>query len=1013
MVSKMPHLPLGSGRSIRLLVIWILLPFAAVADFFGATILADGYAVRVWQTDDGLPQNLVTAAAQTSDGFLWFGTSNGLARFDGKRFRVFNTANTPALADRRVSSLFADEEGSLWIGLETGDITRYGDGRFEAFSSPPFKESEAVIGIGSDETGRVWAMRQNGALDCLDDGSRISSLISPDRPGIMNWSRSSDGSIWLGENGTAAYLGDQELTPIELGAFRSDTYVVGIAAAKGGGAWILCDDRVRKWKDGVWIEDLGDYPWGPRSAANCLELSDGTLAVGTISHGLYLFFRDGRPPVHFDVDKGLPQNWVRFVFEDSEGTLWIGAGSAGLVSIHATAFSVVTPPEPWENSTVLSVAEGSGESLWIGTDGAGLFRYASGDWTRYAGEEGLGNPYLQSVVEDDQGKVWACHFWWGGPFLLKNGRFDPPSSVDPSWSPAMALLPIPGTDRLLVGNRDGLLELDEQASRWLMKSPEGKLDDANALAIDGSGAIWCGFARGGLVRIAGETVTHFREGDGLASDSIHCLLADDDGSLWIGSADSGLSRFKDGAFSNISVAQGLADNAICSMLDDGLGNYWLSTFHGIQRVSKETLNACADGSIPVISSQVYDRNDGLPIVEFAGGRQAAATRTGDGQLYFASSKGVLRVDPASIEPNLYPPPVVVDTLLVDGETTLLQTGMSLGQLAPDHQRIEFRYAGLSYVAPNKVRFKYRLDGIDKDWIEAGTERAAFYSRLPAGDYRFRVIARNNDGVWNEEGAMLAFSVAPFFWATWWFVSICILITLVVVALSARYITRRRLQAKIRDMERQHAVERERTRIAQDIHDDVGASLSRIAMLSQPSRYKLVEPERAPVLVMINSTARKMTDALDEIVWAVNPRHDTIDSLADYIGRFAQSFLASADVQCRLDIPFDVPARLLTAEVRHNLFLAFKEALNNTVKHAGASEVKVRLSFHSNRLELVVKDNGRGFDVSSVNASAAGRVASGNGLWNLRERLRCVGGSFEVESEKGVGTTVTFTVQIAG
>jgi signal transduction histidine kinase/ligand-binding sensor domain-containing protein len=974
------------------------------------TFLAEGYSLRVWQTEDGLPQNMVTSAVQTRDGYLWFGTYSGLVRFDGERFQVFNPINSPGLPDRRAARLFEDAKGDLWIGHEGGIITRYRDGRFQRFSVPSGNENERIIGLGSDEQGAMWAMRENGALDSLDQGHRLPSLIAADRPGRMGWSRSNRGNIWVAENGRAARLTDGKLVPISLGADRPEDYVLAVAADDDGGAWILCDNRIRKWKDGSWTEDRGEFPWPAGTISCALELRDGTLAVGTIYSGVHLIFRDGRRPVHFDQSNGLPQNWVRFFHEDREGNLWVGAGSAGLVSIHTSAFSVLNAPDQWQGCSVLSVAAGRNDTLWIGTDGAALYRYSAGKWDHYADAEGLSNWYIPSVTETPEGEVWVGHFWWGGPYHLRKGRFVRPPHVDETSSPVLALLSEPGTGDLLVGNRKGLLRLNATGSTWLIKSPEGVADDVCAVVRDQQGAIWCGFAQGGLVRLADGKLSTFRQNDGLGSNSVQCLFSDNDGSLWIGTADNGLTRFKNGQFVNLGMAQGLADNIVCHILDDGLGYFWVSTNHGIQRVAKSELNRCADGLTPIFSSQIYDHGDGLPIIEFQGGRQAAACKTSDGRLWFATSKGLISVNPTLIRPNPIIPPVVIESLVVDGTDLSIANGSVPGRLAPDHQRLEFRTSGLSFTAPSKVLFKYRLEGIDKTWVDAGSKRTASYSRLPAGTYRFRVIACNNDGLWNTEGASLAFTIAPFFWETWWFISSCVLAAVITVALLARHLTRRRMERKIEEMKRQHEIERERARIAQDIHDDVGASLSRIAMLSQPAHRDLADSDRtATMLSRIYTTAREVTRSLDEIVWAVDPRHDTLDSLVDYMGRFAQDFLASASVRCRLDLPVVVPAWPLTAEIRHNLFLAFKEALNNSVKHAAASQVRISLKLQNDSFELMVADNGKGFDPAHRGSTEPGRLGGGNGIANMNNRLTRIGGRCEINSAQGEGTSVSLIV----
>jgi signal transduction histidine kinase/ligand-binding sensor domain-containing protein len=984
---------------------WALLPLIATTGL-ATTFLADGYSIRIWQTEDGLPQNMVSSAVQTRDGYLWLGTFSGLTRFDGERFQVFDTANTPEIADSRITSLFEDAKGTLWIGQGSGTLTRYNNRLFEAVPLRSEPTHSHIIAIGSDEQGRLWAMRNSGSVDSLDDGQRVPSFIGSELPGIMSWSRSDHGNIWLNQNNRAAHLKNGKINPPSFDSSDGSSYVTGVIAAKDGGVWIAGDNRIRKWKDGQWTEDRGEFP--SDTAAFGLELHDGTLAVGTLN-GLYLIFGDSRATVHLHRNNGLPRNWVRFVYEDREGTLWVGVGDAGLSAVRPSPFSVLTPPDQWQGHSVHSVAPGRNGSLWIGTEGGGLYHYSAGQWSHYGEAEGLA-PYIWGLTETPEGEVWAGNFWWGGPHRLEQGRFVRPKGVEAKSSPTRSLLHDRLTGDLLVGTRDGLTRLQRDQSIPLINSSEFPVSDATALVQDQQGTIWCGFSQGGLARVANGKVTFFRRKDGLGSDSVQSLFSDDDGTLWIGTADSGLTRYASGRFVNLGVAQGLADKAICHILDDGLGYFWLSTRHGLQRVAKIELNRCADGLIPRIGGQIYDQHDGLPTIEFTGGLQAAGCKTADGRLWFASSKGLVCVDPSRIHPNPTPPPVVIDSLLIDGQVAA--PGFAAESLPPDHQRLEFHFSGLSFVAPNKVLFKYRLEGIDEAWVDAGPKRTASYSRLPAGNYRFRVIACNNDGVWSSEGAALAFTVAPFFWQTWWFVGSCTLLVLVGVALVARYVTRRRLQTKMDQLERQHTLERERARIARDIHDDIGTSLIRIAMFSQPKQNTFDHPQQtATVLARIYSTAREMTLALDEIVWAIDPRHDTLESLIRYMGRFAQELLGAVEVRCRLDLPLEVPAWPLTAETRHNLFLAFKEALNNVVKHAAATEVRISVEVRSHDFILTLRDNGRGFDRDQPPSSESHRISSGNGLRNIEGRISQIGGRCEIGSQFGKGTVISFLIPV--
>lgn len=979
------------------------------------TFLVDGCSVRVWQTEDGLPQNMVTAGAQTQDGYLWFGTYSGLARFDGERFEVFDSNNSPGMKDHRIARLFEDAQGTLWMGHDSGAVTRFRNGRFDPIDLQDSGLNPKIIGLGSDEAGHLWAMHENGILDSVEDGRRIPSILGEYHPAVMAWSRNPTGTIWLAENGKLAQLKNGGLIPVSLPEPQGSNYVLCLAAAADGGVWVLCDGRIRKWKDGRWAEDRGAFPWPEDrgTVACCLELRDGTLAVGTIYFGLYLIFSDGRPPIHIDVDHGLPQSWIRFLFEDREGNLWAGAGSAGLVSIHASPFSVLDAPRAARGCSVLSVASAPDGSLWIGMDGGGLYHHRDGVWTHYGPDQGISNWYIPSIAVSPRGEVWVSDFWWGGPYRLEQGKFVRPPGIEENSNPSYALLATAEAGELFAGTRDGLRHLRDGRSTWLVRPPANAVPEVCAIVRDQTGALWCGFARGGLARVVDGRVSLFRESDGLPSDAIVALCADPDGTLWIGTADRGLSRLRDGRFANLSRAQGLVDDAICAIVDDGLGYLWLSTRHGLQRIAKNELNRCADGAADLLLSHVYDRSDGLPAAEFTGGFQSVACKTPDGRLWFASSTGVIGVDPKKMESNPIPPPVVLESLHVDGKRSPALDGPTPVTLLPDHQRLEFRFSGLSFVGPSKVLFKYRLDGIDQTWIDAGTKRNAFYSRLPAGSYRFRVIACNNDGLWNTQGAAFAFTVAPFFWQTWWFVGACLLAAAVLIAWLARFVTRRRMQRRIAEIERQHEIERERSRIAQDIHDDVGASLSRIAMLSQPARADLAEPERtSALLARIYGTAREVTRALDEIVWAVDPRHDTLDSLVDYMAKFAQSYLSAAKLRCRLDLPVEVPAWPLTAETRHNLFLAFKEALNNVVKHAAASEARISFRLHADAFALSVTDNGRGFDPARHSAPQPDRVSPGHGLSNMQSRLHRIGGRCEISGTNGAGTTVTLIVAVA-
>jgi signal transduction histidine kinase/ligand-binding sensor domain-containing protein len=978
------------------------------ADADAADSVQLNYFLRFWQmSDNGLPENNVTAVVQTRDGYIWSGTRSGLARFDGVHFTIFDNRNTPELHSSHVTCLFEASDGALWIGHDTGDVTCYKSDRFENVPLRAAWHRGKIFAICSDASEDVWLLNQDGELARARDGLVIKAVPGP-VVHLLSVSRNPAGGFWIQRDNDVTLLEHGRLVPL-FDEPSTNGYVQGICACRDGGLWVMVEHRIRKWKNRKWVQDYDSAPWQWSPTHDAIETKDGYLAVATAGQGLYIGSAESGF-LRFCRTNGFSSDWVNGLCEDREGNLWVGTGNGGLAMLRTVNVKTLSPPDQWQGRSLMGVAVGTNGSLWIGTEGAGLYRLKDSYWTNYDVTSGLAHLYVWSVAPDASGGAWAGT-WGSGIFEQRGEAFGQPDGIKDLFA---AALHKNRDGTMLIGTSQGLLRFQAGRLDWLARKPELSSPDVRTICEGPDGALWFGMSGGGLACLQGGKLRQFRSADGLANDFVQCLHLEDDGTLWIGTFGGGLNRLKQGRFAAISSRQGLASDIICDIEDDGLGYLWVSSHGGIARLSKDELDRCANGQIRTVHCLSYGLSDGLPTLECSGGFQPAGCKTPDGRLLFPTSKGLVAVDPANVRTNGLPPPVLIEDLFIDDQPAAKGNGSgSEQQIQPGRHRLEFRFTGLSFTAPEKVRFKYRLEKLETEWVEAGTKRFANYSYVPPGHYTFKVIACNNDEVWNEAGAKLSLAVLPYFWQTVWFRALAGALLLTTASGIVWFDTRRRMHRKLEGLERQRALERERARIAKDIHDDLGASLTRITMLSLSARDELDAPAQAATkLDRIYGTARELTRSLAEIVWAVNPMHDTLDSLASYLGKFAQDFLGSADIRCRLELPVDLPHWPLTAEARHNLFLAFKESLNNVVKHAGAAEVQVSLEIELDGFLLTVVDDGHGFVVGPVPAQPGpepSRTRRGNGLGNMRQRLEEIGGRCGIQSSLQKGTRVEFHV----
>ncbi len=1001
------HLTLMSQTRRQTCSAWALWCVLILVPLAGWTAGFPEYLVSTFTMNDGLPLNQISAVVQTSDGFLWVATRNGLARFDGVRFTIFDATAVPELRNNLITALFEDRAGRLWIGHETGEITVFYDGQFHAAATGSEWRNAPVQSFVQAADGTVWVLNRLGWLLPFHDGHAGSLVRSDSGMPIDGILIDRQGNVWLTRDGTFAQLKNSTVTkpanvpPPTPGASA-------VFPGRKGGLWILDDHRLRRWLDGKWAEDRNVNRSRKSAKSILFETRGGQLLVEAEDQNLEVIETDGSTE-RLGGQDGLPPGRVSCIWEDREGDVWIGA-SDGLSVLRPRRVTMLNPPDHWLNHGVLSVATNAGGGLWIGTDGAGVYQFDWKKFTRLDESNGLPAPATPAVCEDAAGKLWIGTQGAGLSYFA-GGKINPAVGDARLQANVLALLPI-AANELWVGTESGPARFANGNWIWVAKELGLNISNIRCLAQTGDGAIWLGSLGEGLARVAGGQVKTFRQVDGLASDYIWSLHVDREGTLWAGTYGAGLSRFKDGKFTSLSTAQGLPSDVICCMLEDDQDNFWISSYAGIFRVARTELNRYADGQAKSVSCLLYDTTHGLATLEMSGGCQPAGCRTADGRLCFATSRGIAVVNPAEVRINPLPPPVEIEEVLVDGvsrkpgESAAATNAPPRLTVAPGKHRFEFRYTGLSFSGPQNVRFKYQLEGFDQDWFEAGTRRFAFYSLIPPGDYRFHVIACNSDGVWNATGAALAVTVRPYLWQTGWFKILSVLCLLLLVGGGILLLERRRHRRQLQAVQTQQAVDRERMRIARDIHDDVGARLTQLLFLGKlAQRNSLNADELRGQVAQLTARTREVVGAMDEIVWAANPQNDTLANLASYLSARALESFEATGIRCRLKIMPDLPAVPLGIQTRHNLFMAVKEALNNATKHSAAREIWLGVSLDNEQLVIIVADDGQGFDVA-LSGSA------GNGLQNLHKRLEEIGGHCEIESRPGQGCRVRLSLPMS-
>jgi ligand-binding sensor domain-containing protein/signal transduction histidine kinase len=956
------------------------------------------YLSRAWRTDDGLPDNRVQAIAQTTDGYLWVGTRNGLSRFDGVRFVTQPVKTMFGWTNPSVTALCVDHQRGLWVGSESEGAARLAEGNVTTYGVSNGLAGDAITAITAASDRSIWIGTASGLSHYqagrFQNYTVTNGLVWNDIRAVLE---DSAGSVWATTGGGLNIVRGNHIDTFTRTNGLPDNSVTGLWQDVPGRMWIGSDHGLIFNRIDQFYAYDRRYGLTDRLTTAIRSDSQGNIWVGN-NTGLSQF-KDGRFSEVFD-QEGNPFGKINTLFEDRDANMWAGSQD-GLYRITPKRLLFYGRKQQLTQDNITSVLEDPSGSIWIGTWGGGLDQLKNETITGFDPANGFRFDLITALAKSQDGGVWVSGPYGTGVVQLRRGSAAYSTSRSELTNTAVRVLLEDHSGNLWIGASHGVacLQGRDFVTNGLTQALEGR--PVNAICESPDDTLWVG-TESGLYAWKDAHLRQFTHGDGLSDNAISALYIDTKNDIWIGTRYTGLTRFSGGRFFHYAAPAGLFSSEIFEIVEDDFGWLWMSCSKGVFRVSKKNLADFDLKKVPSITCIAYGHDDGMESVVCGTGKPGA-WKSRDGILWFPTGKGLVAIDPRILQINRTPPPVYVEEIVAD-QHSIPATGAEI-TVPPGRGALEFHYTAPSFQRPEKIRFQYRLEGIDPDWIDAGTRRAAYYNHLSPGHYHFRVKACNSDGVWNETGATLHIFLAPHFWQAAWFQLLAGSAVIGMVAGTARQMTKRRMQRKLVLVEQKHAIERERLRIARDIHDDLGGSLTQIALLGELAMGTLNNPSQAVRhLAKITDSARLNVRALDEIVWAVHPGNDTLYNLVLYLWQFAEEFFSTTQMRCRVEAPANVPDHPLSSDLRHNIFLLAKEAFNNTVKHSHATEVRLRFTVGPRGFVMSIEDNGRGFDVTAVNGS-------GNGLRNMNQRARDIGGTIELTSTTGRGSCISFVLPL--
>lgn len=1020
------------------------------------------YELQNWQTEDGLAQNSVTAILQAKNGYLWIGTYSGLCRFDGFSFTSIDTLEKSEISNAFINTLFQDKDGGLWIGTRSHGLALWKNHHLKIYTTKNGLPGNDINCINQDSSGTLWIGTYGNGIVCFRNGHFITypQLSEVHADYIESIFTDRYDTVWIGTNGNG-------ILKYKNGRFSSFTKKNGLDNNH-------IRDIIRDSKDRIWVATSGggitiiDHDKtsyltkrnGLSSNVILALMQDnaGTVWIGTEGGGIDRYF-DGKI-TNFSTKEGLSDDVIGEIYEDNRGDLWMGTLGGGLDRFRDGKFTTYTTREGLSNNFIWTVFADASDNVWVGTDGGGLNVIRHSKISVINKKDGLSGDFIRTIYQDQKGRIWVGTY--NGITVLDHGKKQIFNKKNGLANNVVLSLYDDGNDNMWIGTSGGGLQRYKNGKFTTFTKKDGLPDNyIRAIYGDHEGNIWIGTSGNGFSIYHNGHFTNYDTTDGLANNIVISFYEDQDHAMWIGTHGGGLSRFKNGHFTNFTIKDGLLDNVIFSIFEDKEGYLWMSSDKGIFKINRNELNDMADDFISRVHSVVYGKSDGMISTECNGANQPAGWETNNGKLWYPTVSGVTMIDPNNLQIDTTPPIVHIQDATADGHINML---MRRNSLKPGSHQINFTYTAISLKATDNVKFRYKLIGFDNSWVAAGNRRTAYYTNLPPGSYTFKVIACNNDDIWNLEGATLSFVIPTPFYETYWayggYIFLLFIMFLGIVQWQSDVVKKKmadkfekeqlrlraeqeRLQrlaieSRTRDRENElklkaqekeinyqkerrkmekmvstafsQGVEGERSRIAIELHDQILGSLSNVMRKIQSSLREINDRNinLTPVLPDLDQISQNIREIMDDL----KPGTIEFFGLADSLDGLIRKQIDDSGRNIKFAMTAPDKNTNLSYYAKITIYRIFQEAVNNAIAHGKPETMELNIVEKRDQVIFELIDDGSGFDFEKTMKQLRYRYdRRGHGLLNILHRANTIGAKINWKRNPDAGVRMTLIVPV--